>query len=289
MTLRRSRGFYKRKGSKLNLKGILDNYESNIYRAYGFIDYFTSYNGPCIRVSSSEDTPILGSETDIGFINGVINENELLDVANGGSLYIHTFYDLSGNGRDSLASSVNNYRKRARIVNNGLLEKYNLKPSPFFQSPSIAYNFSSDMLPELTSSTIIYIHDLVRTLLHIKIGQPITSTKFGFVSESGSTNTTISSTSILPGNTLRANKTSFSGSNRNDVHTFLTGKKIVSEFNFQISSGNTTGWHFANYGGAANGNFLDGSLPVMLLWKSNLGTTIIDQIMDILNDYYQVY
>jgi hypothetical protein len=278
------------KDSGINYKGLLDAYETNIYRAYGMIDFFTSYSGPCLQVNTQEDTTISGTATDINFNSkGVIDESQLLSVADGGSLYIDRFYDLSGNGRTLPVRSVTGYQKRARIVNNGVIETFNGKPSPFYQLSNIAYDFANDMLPASTASTVIYVHDLVRTGLSIKMGAATNSaSKFSFVSQQGSSSTLLFG-SDLTGNILRANKTAFSGTNRGDIYNLISGKKIVAEYGFSVVSGRTLAWIFNNYGAGSSGNFLNGYQPNMLMWDSNLGTTNIDAIMDLLNSYYTVY
>lgn len=265
-----------------SLKGILGAYETDIYRAYGMIDFFTSYSGPCIQVNSSSSPLVTTGNTDILFNSiGEIDNTQLLSVSGGGTLYISKFYDLSGNSRDLSPATGST---RIRIVNAGVIETFNGKTSPFWQANG-SYAFLGDLLPHSTQSTCIYVHDLVRTALSIKFGGA--GQQFSFTSQQGSTSTVINGTT-LPGNTLRADKVAFSGTNRGHVYNFISGKKIVAEYGFSITSGNQTGWNLNNYAGT-QGQFINGYQPNILFWDANLGTTDIDAIMDLLNSYYSVY
>jgi hypothetical protein len=70
------------------------------------------YNGPCIRVRRSSDN----AEKDIGFSGGTLDTQALTDFANGGDVYVVTWYDQSGNNRDATQSTQAN---QPQIVSSG--------------------------------------------------------------------------------------------------------------------------------------------------------------------------
>jgi hypothetical protein len=69
-------------------------------------------------------------ETDIGFVNGQLDTSTLLTFANGGNVFVNTFYDQSGNNRNLGQTTLDNMPK---IVTNGVVEVDSEgKPAPLF-------------------------------------------------------------------------------------------------------------------------------------------------------------
>lgn len=68
--------------------------------AYSLFKVNDNYSGNCCRVTTAG-----GTQTNIGFVNGVVDEAALLTAAGGGDLYIRSFFDQSGNTRDATLSS----------------------------------------------------------------------------------------------------------------------------------------------------------------------------------------
>lgn len=112
---------FSRSNFAITFPPLLDTLTS-AYTAYGFTKLRTAYAGACCRVRTTG-----GSESDVGFdANGVVDAAALTTAAAGGTLYIKTWYDQSGNGKNLDISTFNN-SLAPRIVISGVIvrDKYN--------------------------------------------------------------------------------------------------------------------------------------------------------------------
>lgn len=99
---------------------ILDELGVSSIGAYSLRKLRASYSGPVIRVLRSSDN----TQQDIGFdVDGSLNQCALLAFVGSGNGFVTIWYDQSGNGRN--ATTYNGGDNR--IVNNGVLEKFNGK------------------------------------------------------------------------------------------------------------------------------------------------------------------
>jgi hypothetical protein len=109
---------------------LLDDIGASAYKARGLRQLRAAYSGSAIRVRYTDNT-----EADIGFAAGTNNLDTVTllagAAAHGGSAYIKTWYDQSGNSRNETQSTAAN---QARIVNSNTLDTANSKPAAVFSS-----------------------------------------------------------------------------------------------------------------------------------------------------------
>jgi len=100
----------------------------------------TAYAGSCIRVRRSSDN----TEQNIGFVNGVLNTVALLAFVGAGDGFVVTWYDQLGNVRNATQATAAN---QPRIVNAGVLDVQNTKPTSFFNGTNSWFeNFATHSL-----------------------------------------------------------------------------------------------------------------------------------------------
>ena len=91
--------------------------------AFGLQRLRSAYFGPCIKVRRSTDS----AETDIGFaVDGSLNTAALLEFCCGGSGFIKTWYDQSGNARDLTQATTT---KQFTLVASGVVSTLNGQPA----------------------------------------------------------------------------------------------------------------------------------------------------------------
>lgn len=105
--------------------GLLDTYTgANV--AYSVRKLRAAYTGSAVRVRRSSDN----TEQDIGFdANGNLDESALTTFVGAGNGFVTTWYDQSGNSRNSVQTTAAN---QPRIVNAGVVEKIGSKPAVFY-------------------------------------------------------------------------------------------------------------------------------------------------------------
>ncbi len=105
-----------------------------------------AYSGPAIRVRRSS-----GGEDDFYFTSGdILNVSELLAFCAGGSGFIRTWYDQSGNGRDVTQTTTT---AQPRIVNAGVLDQLATGPAirfdgtddRLFRADALGFSGSAEM------------------------------------------------------------------------------------------------------------------------------------------------
>ena len=100
---------------------FLDTYP-NASVAYSLRLLSSTYAGSAIRVRRSSDN----TEQNIGFSAGVLDTAALLSFCGAGNGFVTTFYDQSGNAKNSVQTSAGS---QPRIVLSGNLETLNSKPT----------------------------------------------------------------------------------------------------------------------------------------------------------------
>jgi hypothetical protein len=115
---------------------LLDTY-SGAAVAYSLRKLSSTYSGSAIRVRRSSDN----TEMNIGFnSDGSLNTSALLTFVGVGNGFVTTWYDQSGNNvnaNQTVAAS------QPLIVNSGILNVVNGKPSVYFNNKFLNMNFSS--------------------------------------------------------------------------------------------------------------------------------------------------
>jgi hypothetical protein len=109
--------------TQVNVNLPLDRVQ-NAAAAYGLRKLRTGYNGYAVRVRKG--TGAGATFMDIGFVNGELDVNSLLNFSGSGDAFVHTWYDQSGNGRNAVQDTEG---KQPRIVNNGVIDNINGKPA----------------------------------------------------------------------------------------------------------------------------------------------------------------
>jgi hypothetical protein len=103
------------------LPPVLDIYPS-AYAAYSIRKLRKNYTGSCLRVRRSTDN----AETDIGFVGDDFDSSSLLTFCGAGNGFVTTWYDQSGNSRNSTQTTAIN---QPQIVSSGSLLQRNNKLS----------------------------------------------------------------------------------------------------------------------------------------------------------------
>jgi len=115
---------------------LLDQY-SGAAAAYSLRKLRTAYTGSAIRVRRSSDN----SEQDIGFTSaGDLDTASLKTFVGANSGFVTTWYDQSGNARNATQTTAAN---QPRVVNAGIVERSNGKPSIRFISHLMSVNYTN--------------------------------------------------------------------------------------------------------------------------------------------------
>ncbi len=252
---------------------LLDQY-SGAAAAYSLRLLDCDYAGDAIRVRRSSDN----TEDDIGFVNGNLDTASLKTfVGTGGSDdgFVVTWYDQSGNVNNSTQSTTT---AQARVMDNGVVQRLNGKPSLYFDSDD-QYNMGLypasrvDMYLVHNTSSTIYIHIA-----------PNTSGPYSYIAHQGSGSSIIYS--IIGSPSLYYNNTLFTGTTRGDVYTELNGNKIITMEALDVS--NATYWSVgAKISGYSSLPFV-GYLPEIISWTSNQSSNR-GGIVSNINTYYSIY
>ena len=113
---------------------LLDTY-TGAAAAYSLRQLRTAYTGAAIRVRRSSDN----AEQDFGFVSNVLDTASLLTFVGAGSGYIATWYDQSGNGRNTTQSTAT---LQPMIMVAGALVTRGGKPALSFRDPFATLNNS---------------------------------------------------------------------------------------------------------------------------------------------------
>lgn len=139
---------------------LLDLYPSAA-AAYSLRKLRTAYSGAAIRVRRSSDN----TETDIGFVNNVLDTTTLLTFIGSNSGFISNWYDQSGNAKNATQATM---ALQPIIVNSGTIINKNTKPSILFASTrlSLSSNFTG------TAGTLINLSATTTDPPALNNGQP---------------------------------------------------------------------------------------------------------------------
>jgi hypothetical protein len=112
-------GILARSASVPTFSYLLDTY-SGAAAAYSLRKLSSTYTGNAIRVRRSSDN----TEQDFGFVNNVLDTASLLTFCGAGNGFVTTWYDQSGNARNSTQTTAAN---QPQIVSSGSLLLLNTK------------------------------------------------------------------------------------------------------------------------------------------------------------------
>lgn len=109
--------------------GLLLDLYPGAAAAYSLRQLSASFTGPVVRVRRSSDN----TESDIGLVDGMLNEAALLAFVGTGDAFVTTWYDQSGNARNATQATAAN---QPRIVLGGVVDKVNGRPAASFITAS---------------------------------------------------------------------------------------------------------------------------------------------------------
>jgi hypothetical protein len=251
---------------------------SGLAAAYSLRRVSGSYTGSAIDVRRDSDN----TTSSIGFNSaGGLDTGTLLAFvtgsANTGSGFVAQWYDQSGNARHATQTATGS---QPLIVSSGSLVTDNGKPTLRFDG------FNDYLLMNNLQEQSVLDQYFVTNTSDTQYLYPYSSTtangsKYGFVAFSGSTSTGLTDVYGTP--SLYANGTLFTGSNRDNVYSFLTGSKIVVH-----QGASTLTWPNYTFGFYSTALSYSGSLQELIAYTSSVSSsrTFIENNI---NTYYSIY
>ena len=256
--------------------GLLDTY-TGAAAAYSLRKLRSAYSGNCIRVRRSSDN----TEQDFGFVNNVLDTASLLTFCGAGNGFVTTWYDQSGNTKNTTQSTAAN---QPRIVNAGSIDLVNSKPA--ILGDGIDDNLTNTTL-SLTNPTSIF------TVVD-KIGN---TGSFGLVIGSQLSGSFLLSST---GYSFYQNGPSFSPDYNNNNQSLLVAKTATTGTNWELYGNNTT----VTNGGQNIGTQIGSTLNLFTRVQNNMHANIYMQefivwnsnqmtnragIQTQINTYYTIY
>lgn len=137
--------------------GMLDLAPVGASVAFSLRKLRAAYSGPAIRVRRSSD----GAEANIGFAADAtgIDTAALLTHCEGGSGFIVTWYDQSGNGRNASNATA---ARQPRIVNNGVIDQLNGRAAAYFGGGAVGL-----YTPNFTKPAALFVN-----VSGVRVGSP---------------------------------------------------------------------------------------------------------------------
>lgn len=271
-------GILARSGAAPAFTGLLDTY-SGASAAYSLRRLSSTYTGNLIRVRRSSDN----AEQNIGYdSNNVLDTTSLLSFVGAGNGFVTTWYDQSGNAKNTTQSTAAN---QPRIVNAGSIDLVNSKPA--ILADGINDNLTNTTL-SLTNPTSIF------TVVD-KVGN---SGNFGLfdVSFGLSGAFLLSNTGIY----FYQNGPSFSPEYSNNNQSLLVAKTATTGTNWELYGNNTTVTNGGQNIGSQIGTIINlftrsaGNsqanmyMQEFIVWGSNQMTNRAG-IQTQINTYYNIY
>lgn len=244
---------------------LLDNFPA-ASNAYSFRKLRSSYVGSCIRVRRASDN----TESNIGFVNNVLDTTSLINFCNGTIGYITIWYDQSGN---SMNFTQTNTPRQPRIINNGVIDTINSKPAIRLDGvdDSIAQGTNAFTATNFSIFQVFKINDNVFMTNDLGNGYLL----FGFTSSFGAYSNTVLSS--YKNNTLLLTPNSL------DVTANYGNNQYILSSGF-YGSANNLGFGFSE----SNSYPVNGYLQELIVYKSNQSTNNT-AINDNINSFYTIY
>lgn len=259
---------------------LLDTYPGAA-AAYSLRKLRTAYTGAAIRVKRLND----GIESDIGFnTNGQLDSTSLTTFVGVNSAIVVRWYDQSGNSNNASVTDPNALSGNPRIVNLGVINLQNGKPSiEFFVNPM---NFITN-LPSINSSCF-----LIGKANSNSISGPL----FGTTDPGVFIGQQIGNYAIYKGSTtnLSFHRTAANSSTTNfKINSFFTDTNNIFVNNTLIpitENGTFTGSSFTiqNIGNYAAFYSTQGFISEAIIYSSNISSNLT-AINANINSYYSIY
>jgi len=271
---------------------ILDIYPS-AYVAYSTRKVRTAYAGNCLRVRRSSDN----AETNIGFVGNYIDTVTLLAFCGAGNGFVTTWYDQSGNSRNSTQTTAIN---QPQIVSSGALILKNNKLSLQFDGtndsltatgtsgitigPSTYYAVSSRGNTSAVNRTVFATGILAGEsgygIYYNTSNQIQSQVRFNIVNIASSTAYT---------NTLSTINLMLSTTNTTFLNSYFNGGAL-NNVPFSFANSNTTrnlciGARIDSFGPGFN---LNGNITEVIIWQIDY-TATKSGIESNVNSYYSIY
>lgn len=143
--------------------GVLDGI-SNVAAAYGLRQLRSAYSGSAVRVRRSSDS----TEQDIGFDgSGEFDSASFSSFVGGGTGYVKTLYDQSGNGRNATQATTGS---QPQIEASSINGKYAIASSSKWLQATFTYNQPEQIFfvvkPDTAANTSVYLDGTTITNLY---------------------------------------------------------------------------------------------------------------------------
>jgi surface protein len=242
----------------------LDAY-SGLAAAYSLRKVVPSYAGDAIEIQSGSVSQSIGFDS-----FGDLDVASIASFAGSGDAFVKTWYDQSGNGNDSTATSIS---QQPKIVSAGSVLTVDGKPAMYFDGSDDRMDMAN-----LHGQSVLDTYFVVSTS-DTKYLYPNVAAggEYGVVSELGS-----GAGAINYGGSVYANGVLFTGGNRNNAYYFLNGYKIVIH-----QGASTSGWSQYSFGDY-NGWEYNGYLQELIAYTSSQASNRT-YIENNINSYYGIY
>ena len=271
---------------------ILDIYPS-AYIAYSTRKVRTAYAGNCLRVRRSSDN----AETDIGFVANYIDTVTLLAFCGAGNGFVTTWYDQSGNSRNSTQTTAIN---QPQIVSSGTLILKNNKLSLQFDgtNDSLTATGTSGITIGPSTYYAVSCRNGIPSQIRTVFATGILGAESGYGVFYSTTNTVASQVRYNIVNIA----TSTQYSNTDQVINLMLSVTTTSFLNTWFNGGslNTVGYSYLNSNTTRNlcigaridsfgpGFYLNGNISEVIVWQIDY-TATKSGIESNVNSYYNIY
>jgi hypothetical protein len=242
----------------------LDAY-SGLAAAYSLRKVVPSYAGDAIEIQSGSVSQSIGFDS-----FGDLDVASIASFAGSGDAFVKTWYDQSGNGNDSTATSIS---QQPKIVSAGSVLTVDGKPAMYFDGSDDRMDMAN-----LHGQSVLDTYFVVSTS-DTKYLYPNVAAggEYGVVSELGS-----GAGAINYGGSVYANGVLFTGGNRNNAYYFLNGYKIVIH-----QGASTSGWSQYSFGDYSGWEY-NGYLQELIAYTSSQSSNRT-YIENNINSYYGIY
>jgi hypothetical protein len=243
---------------------LADSY-SGLAAAYSLRKVVPGYAGDAIEVQSGSVSQSIGFDS-----NGNLDVASIVSFAGSGDAFVKTWYDQSGNGNDSTATSIS---QQPKIVSAGSVLTVDGKPAMYFDGSDDRMDMAN-----LHGQSVLDTYFVVSTS-DTKYLYPNVAAggEYGVVSELGS-----GAGAINYGGSVYANGVLFTGGNRNNAYYFLNGYKIVIH-----QGASTSGWSQYSFGDYSGWEY-NGYLQELIAYTSSQSSNRT-YIENNINSYYGIY
>jgi hypothetical protein len=257
-----------------------------------------NYTGAAIQVRRSNDNAL----QDIGFTAaGDLDESALLAFVGSNSGFVVKWYDQSGNARDAVQATTAN---QPRIVNAGVVEKQNSKPTvifdgtdDYFSADTVASSFTGSSKPlsffgvvlktnTNTVSNSVAFGNTETLAQMIQLGRLVGTAKFGWIIRNDA-NVLVNTESTInySSNILYSLSVISNGSL---VNYFANNNNVINNATHQSGALTLNTFSIGALRRTTIGDFLNGRMSEIILYPSDQFTNRT-AIETNINSYYNIY